>query len=343
MLNVKDIFIIKEELKKKKRSTKGKEKSDYKKDIKIINYMLSELLLNNNIFEIYPKYNKIAIDTNNLSYYPDLVDAVGEYTKLYGQEPLSIDEKELKEMPYEIIIEKAKEFFNVIESDFKSIITQILSEIENNMIISKYNDSMTTWFFNSLKRCIIILNKDSSYNELSGLIHEIGHIIGSTINHHNGSDIISEVESIFFELISADYFANRYPEYKDDIDHYILEIIQELSEKAMRLSILKDAYYSLVEQYASKKMIYKKVKELSIHDYNPTVGNIDTYLTYCISYLIVIELYYEYKNNPQIAYQKLEEIIKLKDDENLIESLKNIDITLNSHSEEFLKELKKHQ
>ena len=152
---------------------------------------------------------------------------------------------------------------------------------------------------------------DNREEILNGLTHEIGHTIGSLMrrDRYDGNARFVEIEALFFEMLSEDYYSkvldNRY------FDELLLEKLLTYYNSSKSLIAHKhvienvfDKLRDVDEPYEYYVSVAKKEK-----DYK---GDIDANkrVKYLYSYLTALELYELYQDDPELAFEKLKEIVK---------------------------------
>ena len=145
---------------------------------------------------------------------------------------------------------------------------------------------------------------------LVSLAHEIGHYIGSKINEgrYFAEDVFVEIESLFFELISNEYYykvlGNK--KFKENlIDH-----AYSYHDYAKRIMAYKRVHDKVFEDLYKLDKPYEYFGTLSKQDKDFKDIDVDYRMKYLVSYLVATELFEIYKDDKEKALHLLREIIK---------------------------------
>lgn len=238
------------------------------------------------------------------------------------------------------------DFFSGTDKEIYQLFLKIYKESEKNIFFTKNSENEimgTTFFVPYLNKCYI----KQLYNEFYPLeddiltgTHEFGHAISSLLNpkRYYIDNILREIEALFFELISVDFFDKTFKgnmfsnvsyenlfSYHDDsiqakklLDSYNKYIslinngllIQDLNikkQEKFKLGILDDfgMTKSLISDMKSEKKLFDSIEYYNLFNY-------------LISYIVAINLYLIYQNDKEKALYLLKEIVKSNDIEEYV-------------------------
>ena len=177
-------------------------------------------------------------------------------------------------------------------------------------------------------------------NTLVSLSHEIGHFIGSIINEERyfDDDKFVEIESLFFELISNDYFYKTFDnnKFKENLIDYAYTYHDDARNIMAFKKVNDDTFkklYKLDNPYHYYGEISKKVPYYKNVD-------VDDKMKYLFSYLVALELYELYKEDKDLALYKLKEIVRPNNRKSEYQRITE-NIELNNNMKEHVKTLKR--
>ena len=180
----------------------------------------------------------------------------------------------------------------------------------------------------------IVLFKNGKIRDLYTLVHEIFHIIIKQQSlpgyFTDDKEFIAEVEGAFSDLIVTDYLKKKgiYVE-----DAHNVELLNHDNIKYfVRNLCVSHKYSSIMEgnSFAIDK-INSKILEDGYNfkigeDYiRPSLISFSRDLNYSFSYLVALDLFYDYKQNPTGSFWKLRRLAKLNN--NILYSFNSLGIT----------------
>lgn len=222
-----------------------------------------------------------------------------------------------------MVLYYAKDFYLSLGGLFKKKGEEIFASKKIRLKFKKLrNNSEVYGITNPIlgtNRYLIELGYNNSLNDYISLIHEIGHVISYSINQEHQTDYrkyaFIETDTIFWELIGSDFLARELGLEKDALQINIdvfndycytaklltakMDILNLFTEKELRNR--KEAKNFLVNKGYKKEDIKKIFSD-----------GMEKYFCYVVSYLVAIELYFEYLKDKEKALKLLLEIIKLK-------------------------------
>lgn len=194
------------------------------------------------------------------------------------------------------------------------------------------------------------LQREYDFSDISTLIHEFGHGIQFLLNYNYNLFLsqvcFSEISSIFFELLSMEYFSKD-SFFKRDAITAEQSLWDDSCENALSLTRLFQVFESIdLNEWENKNIIKKKLTNYLLE------YNIDSLLNempshdfpYVISYSIANELYLMYLNDPEESfyiYKKIMAIdLKLPPDKYLDEII-NLGVLPTENLDKYEKVLKR--
>ncbi len=203
------------------------------------------------------------------------------------------------------------------EEDFKRI-----TECKNHFLyLDKHMENGC--FFPYDKKAFILSNGKNNIRSFVTLSHELGHYLEFCFNDffissNNESKLYEEVSSLFLEHISIDVLKKHgIIDEKEKID---------IQKQIMQINTSTAEDYYLIKMIANDSNP-TNLDKIRVHFYNDVVKN----LTYYYSYIIAINLYYQYIEDPNSANNNLRKLLINYSDENEKELLKECDIDVNTN------------
>lgn len=201
----------------------------------------------------------------------------------------------------------------------------------------------------SINEYFVKIERIFTIEDIITTIHEYSHLISSKINYNHilpAKNLLSEIDSLFMELIASDYLENLFKNDEANIakiinhESYIStsEIFNDLFKLITIEKNLISGYQSnkTLKQFALSKCSLQPLElEGLINNYNT---NSITYLT---SYLFAIELYNLYKTDQEKAIYYLKKIILLicNDEKEYYDNIKKLGIIPNQTIQSFNNEI----
>lgn len=180
----------------------------------------------------------------------------------------------------------------------------------------------------------IVLFKNGKIRDLYTLVHEIFHIIIKQQSlpgyFTDDKEFIAEVEGAFSDLIVTDYLRKK-GLYLDDI-HNVELLNYDTIKYFVRNLCVSHKYSSIMED--NTFAINKINSKISEDGYNfkikgeyirPSLLSFSRDLNYSFSYLVALDLFYDYKQNPTNSFWKLRRLAKLNN--NVLDSFRTLGIT----------------
>ena len=311
-------------------------------------------LLNNHSRKKSSIESDILEDYTYLSKYPFLwpiAREISEYTTdealLPPKNNLSIKEEE--------IIGLVHDFFkNCGSRHFFLLFLKIIKGRKNIRFIRRPNRSCSNCLFlNYDKSFYIQIQREYSFNDISNLAHEIGHIIqfltNYNINIFHQNEPYSEIVSVFFELIC-------YHHYSQDTSLYFSAILchfqhwDSLCEDAKSLSSELQIIDTIkINENKSKIKLKENIRKfINANDcfyFKEIIAErpVQNFI-YIIAQSIAVELFKIYLNNPDFAFYLLQKIMEINPNlppREYLEQIKNLGIIPNSSISEYDLHLKR--
>ena len=264
-------------------------------------------------------YDQLIYDTNDVSYNTLYYPQIEAFRDILKNDLKDIKFKHNVEPKLDI---KEDDMFALIHDFYKGtgsyIFKKFLYIYKNRDKIINFDsnlpcDDASTIIF-SLCNAMFIeegIDGDNKEEILNGLTHEIGHAIGSLMrrDRYDGDTRFVEIESLFFEMLAEDYYSkvlgnNYFDELlKEKLITYYNNSKLLIANKHVIDNVF-DRLRDLDEPYEYYVSIAKNEK-----DYK---GNVDTNkrIKYLYSYMAALELYELYQNDPELAIEKLKEIVQ---------------------------------
>ena len=324
------LFIIK---RIKYYENKLKETENSKKKILIEEAICSLKKFYNDYYGRYVQEPNISMkkiemdDKGTLSIYRDFLPFIYKvYEEVYAKKSTqnSLPELQYVNSDKSKILSVTKDFYNNIGNIFAEKLNYLYESDNIHIYFYKSSDydttSAVTFKVKNFKEIFIRFGLQNSLEDYLVSIHEHSHAISSLINSkHIESDFkkcLSEVDSYFFELVGLEYLKNNGFD-KAEINkslHTFLEFI----ENCFKFIIGKDTLYkegSINKVYSLEEIINMYIEKFGYTEdeaYNMAIAELRGYIAYSTSALVAVELYHQYKINPNVAIENLKKIIMLE-------------------------------
>ncbi len=267
-------------------------------------YSLSDAMT---LFNSVPKYNM---------YYPE----IDKFSMLIRS--LNYNEQENYEFDYDKEIDKS-DIYPMLRDFYKSVGREIYykyAEIEDHkdtrIKIDEDMDAVegNTFFVPVLNKIYMQIgdagdNRDVLYT----LTHEFGHGISALINpkRYYNFDYFYEIESIFFELLGLDYYYRLTGDtfYSDYMKSRLINQIYAADEVIAMRRVMDRTFNKMYDADSADELCKKHLKQEGIRDGVLTI-DVDKNMKYLFSYLVAVELFEAYKEDPDLGINLFNKIIK---------------------------------
>lgn len=259
-------------------------------------------------------------------YYPHINDFRKKLTRFIKKQetlPLINSQNEGLELRKEDIMDLVNELYKSIGGD----IYEHFCKVYNNRhkwirYIADEIDYANMIFIPGVNKPYMTLGatgKDRYRNDLIDAAHEMGHGLVSLMSpeRYYGDDyFFNEIETTFFELIAQDFFAKELGDtgFYDD-EEARLETYYCTAEDILANQRLVDKRYSLGNP--TKEELFNAIanKQLQGMLLASDEADIQKDIKYLFSYIVAIELYEIYKQDPKTALEMLKAILVKKEKE----------------------------
>lgn len=199
----------------------------------------------------------------------------------------------------------------------------------------------------SLRESFISITRYYEIEDVLSTIHEYSHALSTSLNYmHLLNTTYCEIDSLFMELIAADYLENIFKDGEAILAKtYGYEAQYSIADTLKRkIDIIKAEEHFFPDGFKSNKELKECAKRycyLENDEVDNLIQNIDYSFNYPISYLFAIELYKLYQEDKDKAIYYLKKIIYLncKTDLEYYGELKRMGLIPNLHTREFNKEM----
>lgn len=310
-------------------------------DIKVYNTLLKSIFNNINIISRQWDIRKKVLKIDDLHIYDTMVSLVKDYDKKYTFE-------EAKKLTIEAL--------NVLGKDY---IDKIKEAFENRWIDvyptkNKRSGGYCTACY--LAHPYVFLNYDGRYDEVSTLVHELGHamhyyyaINNNTYQDYGYSIFVAEVASQVNELLLSYYMLNNTTD-KDQKLFILDEMISRFKASVVRQTMFSEFEYKIHELEQNKTVLTKELFNEIYYDLNKKYYNnnvvIDEQIKYewsriphfyynfyvyqySTGYIAALKIASDIYNKKPDALQNYLQFLKLGCTKNPVDSLKvaGVDLT----------------
>lgn len=255
---------------------------------------------------------------------------------------LNVSESELTSFVHDFFLSVDQELFRYFKSVFK--------ERKNNL---KFSDERSIHIYlPNYDYSYINVQKTNTMQDYLNIVHEYMHAIVDRI-YYRPNDYsnypFNELASTFIELLVIDMFENMY-EFNIGYTTSQNEANKIKANQSLYIStyskyiLLESEYLASIDTLKSKKETIKEIakitgqKRRTVNDIMST-SLLEKY-SYSIAYITALELFDLYKKDPELCLYKLKQIISMKESENYLIDLYDMDIVLNDNATNYIKSIK---
>ena len=216
------------------------------------------------------------------------------------------------------ILNVCKNFYLSLSKPYNNLYTRFASDKKNTIEFIRLKNNYETYGLTTpighTGNAFLEIGYQHKYEDYVTAIHEFGHGISNMLNSRQFDDIekycLTEVDGIFFEMLSIDYLSS---------------IFDKKEFVRLFLSLLKDYLidFSLIDKkvYMYKNATFKWTKT-NLEEYAKSLGYSGNYINkyidykvydlfqYAYSYILASELYLIYRQDNKSAFDLLINIIK---------------------------------
>lgn len=299
-------------------------------------------LLNDNvqIFSL-PKsfYHLLKDDISSICLYYDFLSDIEDFSKLsilvHSRDIKPIDE--FDNITPSLIMSFIHDFFNSLDKEFANEFNKIFRERSSNTRFT--NSRSYSCYIPTFKYSYMNITKNNTVDDFLNSIHEYSHSVADRIYYRGNYSFYPFVELLpmFMELLASDYLIEHYLDFEYNVGMAKLAGLKKVIGYAKELSI-ESAYFADREEILSKGKVVKQI--------SASTGKTKKYVenlfktpaiekfTYTIPYMVIIELYYLYKLDPEYALYLLKVLLKMDPVENYNIFLQDNGIILNEHAKD---------
>lgn len=235
------------------------------------------------------------------------------------------------------ILDATREFYKSTSKKVYNYYDIFMKSNGNNIKFNKNKSSDDGFLFYSgyNNKKYIDIGTDGNCEDIIGtIVHEVGHAISYDINGNNSKNF-GEIESIFFQLISCDFFCNYFNNlYFKDVER---DYLHKYYIDAREMLFYKRAYNVLYKNLNKIDNPCSTFAELSLGDFKKS-GEIPEIMNYLYSYIIACELTSMYKIDKENALNILENIIRNENNLSEYELIHN-NVSPNKNLIKYIKDL----
>lgn len=242
------------------------------------------------------------------------------------------------------------DFYRDLDPEIARIFFKIFKERRDNLKFIQGRG--VTYTTDKLRYSYIAISKNDVVGDYINAVHEYAHAIADRIhyryNYYSSYPFI-ELMPLLMEFLACDKMMKDFDNVSKDVTGYKASELDDLIQSARQIDMM--ARYMKILKYSPKNIPRKKREFIGDMMLKLGTGREEVLdvldlttlerLSYLIPYMTAIELYYLYKNNPELALRTLKEIITLPDQENYNIALMDREIYLNDHSKKLTLDINK--
>ena len=236
------------------------------------------------------------------------------------------------------------DFYNSLDKDIAKKFNKVFKERKNNFKLSNmrsYTISLPTLNYSYIN----IEQGDTIYVYLT-MVHEYAHAIADL--YHPRKTITMdkypyiEYFPLFIELLALDELCDTYDGFEDDTAIIRKEKLNLLLSYAKELAI-ENYYMNNINSFKNKKNTINELKDLThlprkyFKEMFSTIAR--EKLLYVIPYMVSIESYYQFIDDPEFALNNAKILINLEKANEYKSILEDLNIVLNHHSQQYATEV----
>lgn len=298
-----------------------------------------------NVIEESNYYQEQLQDYDYYQVYFPYIKAFYQYRNIESQEP--IFEQSKNTLSKEDAFKAVEQFIYTLQEKYRNPMITFHAKRQNYIRFSNLYENPTTTFIPGVNHPYITLpkrEKDYCYEDIINITHEYAHALFAMLypeRYMGKNNLLVEVESHFLELISSDFYTERlktkafYQENYHLFCGYLEQAKLTINGKRIIEEFRKRPFCE--EEEFLSFLATKKIKvPIEMRRYTFDIKNLSQYL---VSYLIAVELYMTYQENPSLAWKKLESLVESKTEEEQIETIEK-EIKPNQKIKSYYQQLK---
>ena len=246
-----------------------------------------------------------------------------------------------------ILLSYVHDFYNSIDRDFAKYFNKIFKERKRNLRLSTNNapgfNRNYMIYLRSINYAYINIHIEHTIEDFFNIIHEYAHTIADQMRYRQRYGIYPFIEllPLLMEEIAYDEVINTFEDMEEDI-----LLVNAVSTKTVlkyaKELILQKEYLSVVDQAIERKQFVNNLAEYSNNTKTKIEKMLNTTIqekiSYIIPYIVMIELYDMYYEDPERALDTTKRIIMIDEVDDYISYLKNLGINLNEHTEAYVED-----
>ena len=257
----------------------------------------------------------------------------------------SIDDLEEREIPNKTLLSFLHDFYNSIDRELAKYFNRVYKERKNNLRITAsdaegYNRNYM-YYLNTINYAYINIHLDSTIDDFINIIHEYAHVIAEQMHfrHRYGKYPFIELLPLLMQEIACDELIRCFEDFEEDVIKSDICTTKTVLKWAKEL-ILQSDYLSIVNSVPERRQFINSFAEYANNTKAKTEKIINTSiqekLSYVIPFILMIELYDMYYEDPEKCMYLTKRIITMDEVENYVTYLKALGINLNENSEDYV-------
>ena len=253
----------------------------------------------------------------------------------------------IRTIPNRILLSYVHDFYNSIDRDFAKYFNKVFKERKRNLRLSTnnatgYNRNYMNYLY-TINYAYINIHIEHTIEDFFNIIHEYAHAIADQMyyRHRYGKYPFIELLPLLMEEIAYDEVINTFEDMDDDVLIVNAVSTKTVLKYAKELILQKD-YLSVVDKSLERKQFVNNLAEYS-HNTKTKIEKIlnttiQEKISYIIPYIVMIELYDMYYDDPEKALYTTKKIVTMDEVDDYISYLNNLGINLNEHTEIYVED-----
>ncbi len=214
------------------------------------------------------------------------------------------------------LITLTHDFYKSLGGNIYKTFRKNFQNIDNHLSFQKYKEKYDSRAFtipvSYLDEYFVKIYQSKNITDLASMVHEYGHVVAISTNYkYNIDNYFSEIIPLFMELLVLDYYYNLT---KDKTVYlYAIGCFNKKVDQGYSLTDLINIMQNEKEKFKNSYELWNMTQKLDISedDFNLSMEDIngDAYI-YLPAYMITIELYKSYQNDPEKTLDIIDKMLK---------------------------------
>ena len=299
------------------------------------------------IFEQEERFDEQFLQDKSLVYKnSEFLSEIDKFAKLDEQFNIkSVSELKKRDIYNRTLVSFLHDFYNSIDRELAKYFNRIYKERKNNLRLTNnkadgYNRNYA-YYLNTINYAYINICLTSTIDDFIGIIHEYAHTIADQMHFRPryGKYPFIELLPLLMQEIACDELIRCFEDFDEDVINSDICTTKTVLQFAKEL-LLQSDYLCVVNSVPERKQFINNFANYSNNTKAKTEKilniSIQEKISYVIPFILMIELYNMYYEDPEKCMYVTKKIITMDEVENYVTYLKALGINLNENSEEYI-------